>query len=89
MSIYTKAISRYGKMSQVNKAIEELSELIRALSRQDLDNISEEMADVEIMFEQLYRIYNNAAYVGEWKTKKIERLYKRLEKHDNFHKNVE
>ena len=33
MTLYTEAINKYGKQMQVLKAIEEFSELIRALSR--------------------------------------------------------
>ena len=46
-------IKHYGHTNQFNKAVEELSELIRAIVRDDKDNLIEEMADVYIMLEQL------------------------------------
>lgn len=66
----------YGINVQTLKLIEELSELIRALCRQDYDNIIEELADVEIMLEQV-------KYLGNYNTEeakyyKIERQLKRM-----------
>lgn len=62
--IFQQAIDKYGVQAQANKAIEELSELIRAISRIEneisLDNFAnlvEEMADVYIMLKQLEMIY--------------------------------
>ena len=61
------------------KAIEELGELIRAIARaDDPDNIAEEMADVEIMLEQLKIILGNDADVERWTAKKLQRLNQRL-----------
>ena len=61
------------------KAIEELSELIRALARaDDPENIAEEMADVEIMLAQLRIILGNDTDVERWKVKKLQRLNRRL-----------
>ena len=66
----------YGIDVQTRNLIEELSELIRALCRQDYDNIVEELADVEIMLEQV-------KYLGNYNTEeakhyKIERQLKRM-----------
>lgn len=66
----------YGKDIQTINLIEELAELIRALCRQDHDNIVEELADVEIMLEQV-------KYLGNYNTEeakyyKIERQLKRM-----------
>ena len=52
-----KILNHYGIEHQKSKSIEELSELIRAISRNDSKNIMEEIADVEIMIEQLKLIY--------------------------------
>ena len=43
----------YGEETQALKAIEELAELQRAIARQDLENMEEELADVLIMSIQL------------------------------------
>jgi len=62
--IFQQAIDKYGVQAQANKAIEELSELIRAISRIENEinfgnvaNLVEEMADVYIMLKQLEMIY--------------------------------
>lgn len=47
----------YGNKKQKLKTIEEFSELIKAISKDDRKNIIEEIADVEIMLEQLQMIY--------------------------------
>ncbi len=78
-SILRAAIKHYGVGTQWSKAIEELSELIRALARaDDRDNIAEEMADVRIMLDQLEIIFHNRDLVREWELKKLKRLDKRL-----------
>ena len=71
----------YGIDIQTLKLIEELSELIRALCRQDYDNIIEELADVEIMLEQV-------KYLGNYNTEevkyyKIDRQLKRMKAENN------
>lgn len=48
----------YGDESQKTKAVEELSELIKAICKNDRENIIEEIADVKIMIGQLYLIYD-------------------------------
>lgn len=45
---------------------------------ESVNNIFEEIADVEIMLEQLKMMYNCFDEVSEWKDKKIVRLQKRL-----------
>ena len=77
-AIYREAIAHYSPMAQKNKAIEELSELIRALSRDDLDNVAEEMADVRIMLGQLEMIYGNRDRVREIEWMKLTRLKERI-----------
>lgn len=52
------AVERYGRIHQITKAVEELGGLSQALARwlngqPDWANIFEEIADVEIMIEQL------------------------------------
>ena len=86
--LYEKLITKYGRGCQTTKALEELSELIQAickyksklysgnLNQMDavLANVAEEMADVEIMLEQLKIIFDNAEYVSKWKHLKQERI---------------
>ena len=77
--ILKAAIRHYGSGMQRFKAIEELSELIRALARcDDRDNISEEMADVRIMLAQLEIIFGNRDQVRQIEREKLKRLSDRL-----------
>ena len=75
--ILAGAIRHFGTGPQRDKAIEELSELIRALARCDNpDNIAEEMADVRIMLDQLEIIFGNREAVKIWELRKLRRLDK-------------
>jgi NTP pyrophosphatase (non-canonical NTP hydrolase) len=78
-SILRGAIARFGRGAQRDKAIEELSELIRALARaDDAENIAEEMADVRIMLDQLEIIFGNGQRVAAWEVMKLRRLDQRV-----------
>lgn len=78
----------FGKRNQVLKAIEELSELQKELCKALLtpktlcevptETIIDELADVEIMCEQLRHIFDISKQVDERKIFKIERLEQRL-----------
>lgn len=84
--IMERAIKTYGKAGQLTKAIEEMSELQKELCKaitegttiNALDSITQEMADVEIMLEQLKIIFANRERVEEWKKLKLLRLEYRL-----------
>ena len=87
-------ISHYGAAKQADMAIEEMSELTKALLKwrrtADIENISdlylsslhsdiaEEIADVQIMLDQLTLIYNVEDAVNEWISKKIKRTLDRM-----------
>ena len=79
MTLYEQAVKTYGAESQVRKAVEELTELSVALlhsldGRGDTENIREEMADVEIMIEQMHVIFG----YGDYRQVKERRLAERL-----------
>ena len=81
--ILRKAIAYYGRGNQRFKAIEELSELIRALARcDDRNNISEEMADVRIMLDQLEIMFGNHDEVKQQEYIKLTRLNERVKAYD-------
>ena len=83
--ILRKAIEHYGKGIQWAKAIEELSELIRALARaDDAENVAEEMADVRIMLDQLELILDNRDLVREIESEKLMRLSERIHAADEI-----
>lgn len=61
--VYKRIINWYGRKAQTIKACEELSELMDVLckglnKKMDLEALTEEMADVQVMIEQLKIIYN-------------------------------
>jgi len=83
--ILRKAIAVYGVENQTIKAIEEMSELTKELSKAllgkaDNDHIREEIADSEIMLEQLRSIYDtdNGNRIDFFKQAKIKRLDERV-----------
>lgn len=78
-----RAVEEYGEMPQIIMAMEEMSELIQALSKSirgktDVDNIAEKIADVEIMLMQMKHIFHCGTAVEDWKTAKVLRLEKNL-----------
>ena len=76
--VINTAIKVYGDVAQENVAIEECAELIQAIShkhRGRSNNIAEEIADVEIMLEQLKIINNCREEVAEIHKQKIVRLF--------------
>lgn len=82
--LYAAAVKKYGKLSQLIMCMEEMAELTKELSKsiRGADNsaaIVEEMADVEIMLEQLRLIYRNRSEVDTIKADKLRRLAYRLE----------
>jgi len=77
-SIYQRALVCYGKKAQIMKAIEELGELVTALSRRENnltgdDPVISEIADVSVMIDQLSIIFGPDRVQAE-KAKKLERL---------------
>lgn len=84
--ILIDTIKKNGTDAQIVVAIEELSELIKELTKHlrdkgDINRISEEMADVKIMMKQLDIMFGNRVQVLTWQDKKIDRLAERL--HDS------
>lgn len=81
-SIYKKAIKLWGIDSQMMMAVEEASELIKAICKlrrtgvtaETVNGIAEEIADMEIMLEQLKIMFYLTEGVSEWKKYKINRL---------------
>lgn len=83
MDVCGMAIDTFGEQSQVIVAVEELSELQKELCKllrgqYHIDDMSEEIADVEIMILQMKRILNNWDAVNVMKQKKLARLAERI-----------
>lgn len=77
-------VEHYGSANQLNKSIEELSELITEISRYDADephhrgNIIDELSDVMVMCNQLMIIFNCFGEVEERIDFKINRQLERI-----------
>lgn len=79
-----EAIEIYGADVQQMMAVEEMGELIQAISKKirGLDhqaNIPEEIADVEIMLEQLKHIHKCHQSVEQHRRRKVMRLASYIE----------
>lgn len=83
-AIYKKAMELLGEESQINMVFEEVSELQKELckyrrGKKNKQEIAEEIADVEIMLEQMKQHFGSESLVNLIKLKKLERLSKKLE----------
>lgn len=85
LNVLNSAIRTFGKESQKVVAIEELAELQKELTKDlrgkpNLQKIAEEMADVEIMLEQLELIYGVGLIQQKqvFKENKLKRLVERI-----------
>lgn len=84
--LYKKTVDMWGEQSQMMIALEELAELQQAISKwgrarsiEELEpcrqNIIEEIADVEVMIEQISRMARiNSSEVKDFKDKRLDRL---------------
>lgn len=82
-ALLQEAIKIFGDSAQIDIAIEECAELIKALCKIKrggfISQVAEEIADVEIMLEQLKLIFNCPTEVKIKKEKKLIRLAKKIE----------
>lgn len=82
-NICREAVRVFGEETQEMMFFEECGELFQALSKKRRGfkdtNIAEEIADVEIMLEQLKHIHKCHGEVTYWKEKKLLRLCGRIE----------
>lgn len=81
--LYQRALDKFGVNGQLTVAVEELSELTKEVCKMlrnigNLNDLAEEVADVEIMCEQLRHIYSIDEDVDDWKKYKLNRLANRL-----------
>ena len=85
MNTYERALKTWGKVPQMLQVIEEMSELTKEILKninRHKDNIAElieETADVEIMLEQLKYCYNIHQQVADYKAQKLQKIEKRLD----------
>jgi NTP pyrophosphatase (non-canonical NTP hydrolase) len=80
--LYEKALVTWGRTSQMDMLVEECAELIKATQKFNhrcgiYYDVTEELADVEIMCEQMRLIFNPVR-IDEIKRQKLERLERLL-----------
>lgn len=85
MTIYETALAHYGGEMQTMVCVEEMAELMKELSKNargedNVKAIAEEIADVEIMLEQMKLLHGCDRLVGMYKDVKLERLARRIER---------
>lgn len=81
--LYKLLIDQCGAQNQTNVAIEEMAELTKEIikskrGQENFAEIAEEIADVDIMLEQLRMIYDCAETCAMIKRQKLDRIEKRL-----------
>lgn len=82
-ALYEKAVEKYGLNAQSLVAVEEMTELSKVIlkgfrSEINREELIDEIADVEIMLEQLKQFYEIGTKVKDKKRYKKNRLEKRL-----------
>ena len=81
--LYRLALSTYGAQAQTMMVMEEMAELQKELckharGKENRAQIAEEIADVQIMLEQMELLHDCAGLVAGFKAQKLDRLEKRL-----------
>lgn len=90
-ALLTRAVDTYGQTAQMDMAVEEMAELTKALCKVKraapgrettaaVSNVFEEIADVQIMLDQLRIIFGGSTIDIE--EEKLKRLKRRLDRHD-------
>ena len=79
--VLQRALDTYGSLPQIVMIFEEMSELQKELckylrGKYSPENIAEEIADVEIMLEQMMMLFCCADDVRDWRRRKVARLKK-------------
>lgn len=83
--VYEKILSKYGCKMQATVAIEEMSEVIKEITKMlrgelNREHMAEEIADATIMLEQLRQMLNINDSVDSWMDYKIAALKRKVEK---------
>ncbi|OHW63104.1 hypothetical protein EUAN_08880 [Andreesenia angusta] len=82
--VYKLAMEKYGESHQMTVAVEELSELQKEVCKyqrgeNSKQEMAEEIADVEIMLEQMKQHFGFGSLVELYKQGKVNRLKERME----------
>lgn len=82
--VFETALKTWGADAQTTMVFEEMSELQKELckhsrGKENAEQIAEEIADVQIMLEQMIILHNCAEAVQSYRKSKVERLKIRLD----------
>ena len=89
--VLKRALHTWGEQAQMMMVVEEMSELMKEIlknvnrGKDNLAEIIEETADVEIMLEQLKENYQIVDKVEAYKSEKIKLIERRLDDWDKTH----
>jgi hypothetical protein len=82
-TVFAKALGTWGAEAQIAMVFEEMSELQKELCKKlrgakNINEIAEEIADVEIMLDQMKLLFNIQPLVSVQRGEKVARLIERL-----------
>lgn len=85
--VYDAALGKWGAKMQATVAIEEMSEVIKEITKMlrgklDREHMAEEIADATIMLEQLRQMLNINDSVESWMDYKVAALKRKVSKCD-------
>lgn len=85
--VYDAALGKWGAKMQATVAIEEMSEVIKEITKMlrgklDREHMAEEIADATIMLEQLRQMLNINESVDSWMDYKVAALKRKVSKCD-------
>lgn len=83
--VYEKALDKWGEKLQSTVAIEEMSEVIKEITKMqrgelNREHMAEEIADATIMLEQMCQMLNINDSVESWMDYKVAELKRKAEK---------
>lgn len=84
-AVYDAALGKWGQKMQATVAIEEMSEVIKEITKMlrgelDREHMAEEIADATIMLEQVCSMLNINDSVESWMDYKVAALKRKVEK---------
>lgn len=91
IEVLRRTLRKNGVSEQLTVAMEECAELIQAISKIKrygkesalINNLAEEIADVQIITNELLLIFGCKVTATTWKKYKLEQMEKRLEETEN------
>lgn len=89
LEILQRAVDTYGEDAQLKMVLEEMSELQKEICKQwrgkdNAGNVAEELADLEIMLDQVRLMFGFDNEVEQYRDAKLRRLKERLDEEDRL-----